>query len=111
YTPGAQTKVDARKPQWSPELQLEVTRQWSLLFRDIETAINESEPPSGARAQALAARWSKLVEGFTGGDPEIQKGLNAMWADQANWPAPQRARFAIKPEIQDFIVKAMKVSS
>jgi len=66
------------------------------------------EDPASPGARALADRWCKLVEGFTGGDREIQKGLNAMYTDQANWPAESRERFQIKPEIQEFIVKAMR---
>jgi hypothetical protein len=27
-----------------------------------------------------------LIRGFTGGNPEIQAGLNKMYADQTNWP-------------------------
>jgi MerR family transcriptional regulator, thiopeptide resistance regulator len=108
YTPDAKEKIEERKKLWSPELQAEVSLKWSELFTDIERAIADGESPAGARAQALAARWRKLVEGFTGSDPEIQKGLNKMWADQANWPAPQRQSYGVKPEIQDFIMRAMK---
>jgi hypothetical protein len=73
---------------------------------DVEASLGED--PAGPKAQALAARWRKLLEGFTGGDPEIQKGLNKMWADQANWPAQQRNSYAINPAVQDFIIKAMQ---
>ena len=108
YSPEAQSKVDARRDQWSPEMQLDVTRKWSLLFRDVEAAIADGEAPSSPRSQALAGRWKELVEGFTGGDPDIQRGLNEMWADQSNWPSPPRERFAIKPDVQEFIMKAMR---
>ena len=33
-----------------------------------------------------------------------------MWADQENWPKPERERFTIKAEIQDFSIKAMRVT-
>jgi hypothetical protein len=36
------------------------------------------------------------VAEFTGGDPAIQGGLNAMYADQENWPQPQKQNFAIR---------------
>jgi DNA-binding transcriptional MerR regulator len=108
YSPEAQAKVEERKKLWSPELQEEVSRQWSELFADIEAAIAAGETPSGAKAKTLASRWSELLKGFTGGDPEIQKGLNKMWTDQANWPEPQRSAYSIKPEIQGFIMQAMK---
>ncbi len=106
YSVDAQEKVEARRALWSPELQEEVTRQWNALFADIEASLDEE--PASARAQALVARWKELLAGFTGGDPDIQQGLNRMWSDQQNWPAPQRERYSIKPEIQEFIMKAMR---
>jgi MerR family transcriptional regulator, thiopeptide resistance regulator len=106
YGPGAQAKVEERKHLWSPELQERVTKEWTTLLADVEAALGED--PASPRAQALAARWRTLVEGFTGGDPEIQNGLNRMWADKENWPRQERERFTIKPEIQEFITKAMQ---
>jgi DNA-binding transcriptional MerR regulator len=109
YTPEAQATVDGRKQLWSPELQAEVTKQWTALVAEVEAALGED--PAEDTAQALAARWRTLVAGFTGGDPEVQKGVNKMWADQANWPAEtQAAQFQISPEVQAFIVKAMQLT-
>lgn len=85
-----------------------MTEEWNALLADVAAAVDAHEPPTSARAQALGARWRTLVEGFTGGDPEIQKGLNKMWADQQNWPADLRGTFQIDPKIQDFITRAMK---
>jgi DNA-binding transcriptional MerR regulator len=106
YTPEAQAKIEERKNLWSPELQEKVTKDWSALIADVEAVLGED--PAGSKAQALAARWRKLLEGFTGGDPEIQKGLNKMWGDQTNWPDATRWSYGIKPEIQAFIIKAMQ---
>ena len=107
YSPEAREKIEERRAQWTPELHEEVTRQWNALFADIEASLHED--PASPTAQALAARWRELLAGFTGGDTEIQQGLNKMWSDQQNWPSPQRERYAIKPEIQQFIMKAMGV--
>jgi MerR family transcriptional regulator, thiopeptide resistance regulator len=106
YSPEAQEKVEARKTLWSPELQERVSREWSALFAEVQAALGED--PAGAKAQELAARWKKLVGEFTGGDPQIQQGLNAMYPDQNEWPAETRSAYAIKPEIMEFIMKAMK---
>ena len=108
YSDDAQAKVDARRHLWSPELQEKVTKQWNELFRDIEASLNED--PAGPTAQALLARWRQLVSAFTGGDPEIQKGLNRMYSDMPNWPQERRETFGIRPEIQDFITKALAAS-
>ncbi len=107
FSENAKRQVDERKSLWSPELQERVTREWNELFRDVESALGED--PSGSVAQALVARWRKLVSEFTGGDPEIQKGLDKMCADSTNWPA-QQEQHQIKPEIQAFIQKAMRAS-
>lgn len=108
YSPEARAKVANRQRLWSPALQSDVSLKWSALLADVEKAIADGEPPAGPRAQTIAARWQMLVEGFTGGDADIQKGLNTMWSDQPNWPSPQRERYAIKPQIQEFMVKALK---
>src|SRR3954467_11710606 len=96
YSDEAKEKIEERKKLWNPELQEQVTKDWNSLFADIEASLDED--PASPKAQGLAARWKKLLKGFTGGDPEIQKGLNAMYSDQANWPAEQRERYSIRPE-------------
>ena len=101
----AKEAIEERKGLWSPGLQERVTREWDELFRDVEAALGED--PAGPTAQCLVARWRKLVGEFTGGHPEIQKGLNQMYSDGANWPAQQQ-QHQIKPEIMAFIMQAMK---
>lgn len=107
YSPEAQDKVEERKKLWSPELQESVSRDWAALFAEVEAALGED--PVGVKAQELAGRWTKLVGEFTGGDPQIQKGLNAMYADQSSWPVATQKAYTIKPEIMEFMMKAMKV--
>jgi DNA-binding transcriptional MerR regulator len=108
YSEEAKAKVEERKALWNPELQARVTRQWTELVADVTAALGED--PAGQKAQALAARWRTLVEGFTSGDPDIQQGLNKMWADKENWPAQEQQRFHIDPRVQEFITAAMKAS-
>ena len=104
YSREAQAKVEERKKLWTPELQARVTQQWQELVAEIEAAIADGEDPAGSKAQALARRWSELVRGFTGGDPEIQKGVNKLYSDQANWPANFQRPWS--DQVQEFIVKA-----
>jgi DNA-binding transcriptional MerR regulator len=106
YSEDAKAKIEERKALWNPDLQAQVTEQWTALITDVTAALGED--PAGPKAQALAARWRTLVEGFTGGDPEVQKGLNEMWADKENWPAENRERFHVDPRVQEFITRAMR---
>ena len=109
YSESAQAKIEERKTLWSPELQERVTRDWNELTADIEAAMADGAKPSEKRAQALAARWRGLVGQFTGGDKEIQQGLNKMYADEKNWQTTWKKPFS--DEVQNFIFEAMKVGS
>ncbi|MBX7173986.1 MAG: MerR family transcriptional regulator [Pyrinomonadaceae bacterium] len=106
YSAEGQKAVEERKNLWSPELQERVTRDWSDLVADIETAIKEGISPNDEKAQALANRWQNLITEFTGGNPEIQKGLNKMYADEKNWQTEWKKPFS--DEVQNFIAEAMK---
>jgi len=107
YTEEARAKIAERAKDWDPKKNEEATRQWSELFKDVEASLGED--PAGAKAQALAVRWKTLVEGFTGGDPEVSKGLSALWKDKQNWPEETKQQMApfVNPKIWEFIQKAM----
>ena len=104
YSEEAQTKIAERAKSWTPELQAKVSQDWKELVSEIEAAISQGEDPAGQKAQTLARRWSELIRGFTGGDPEIQKGLNNFYADQKNWPSTFQKPFS--DEVQAFVMKA-----
>ena len=109
HTEESKAKVEARKHLWSPELQDRVGRQWNELVAEVEGGLGED--PASPKAQALAARWKELVEGFTGGDQAITESLGRMWKDRANWPAEMDNKAPrIKPEVWVFISKAMAVT-
>jgi DNA-binding transcriptional MerR regulator len=98
-------KLKARQRLWSPTLQARTEKQWADLIRDVEAALGED--PAGDAAQALAKRWKRLVEGFTGGDPQIAASVKALYADRANWPAAFQGKVTpFRQELCDFIAKA-----
>jgi MerR family transcriptional regulator, thiopeptide resistance regulator len=106
YSESAKDKVNARRALWTPELQERATRDWTQLIADVQAAVARNENPASDAGQLLAARWRELLAGFTGGDPEIQQGLNRMWADRDNWPAGKAKSFQIPSEVTDFIHRA-----
>jgi len=108
YSPEAREKIEARSKEWTPELQAEVSRQWTELFRDVEACLNED--PAGEKAQALAVRWKKLVAGFTSGDAEIGAGLQKLYADRPNWPATMKEQMApfSNPKVWEYMGRVMK---
>jgi hypothetical protein len=76
--------LDREKHLWSPELQEHVSQEWNDLIADVQNSVWQD--PGSEKAQDLAVRWKKLVEGFTGGDPDITASVGRMWQDRENWP-------------------------
>ncbi|HYX31210.1 MAG TPA: MerR family transcriptional regulator, partial [Pyrinomonadaceae bacterium] len=106
YSEEAQREIEKRAATVPRETIEQAQRDWPKLIKEVEAAVAANEDPASEKAQSLAARWSELVKGFTGGNPEIQKGLNKMYADRNNWPASMPKPFS--DEVQAFIVEAMK---
>ena len=84
YSDEARDKIESRRALWSPELQERVSKQWMDLFARIER--NVDKDPAGPEAQELAARWTALIEEFTGGDAEITRGLANLYRNRAECP-------------------------
>jgi len=107
YSEPAQAKLAERRAQFTPEMQEEVSKAWNELFKDVEASLDED--PANEKSQALAARWRKLIEGFTGGDAEVSVGLRKAWSDREHWPAPlqQQTTPFVNPKVFEFIGKAM----
>ena len=76
------------------------------LIADVEAARARNEDPQSATAQSFVARWDDLLAQFTGRDPEIQQGLNKMWADRANWPEGKAKNFRLPAEVTEFVALA-----
>jgi DNA-binding transcriptional MerR regulator len=105
YSDEAQEEILKRKATVPPEVIEQAQREWPDLIKQVEEAIAAGEKPEGAQAQALADRWLTLIQGFTGGNKEIQAGLNKMYADRANWPATFPRLFS--EEVQEFMWQAI----
>ena len=86
YSEEAQEKIAERAQSIPQETIEQAQNDWAVLIREVESAVAEGISPTSERAAALAVRWRALIRGFTGGDREIQAGLNKMYSDQSNWP-------------------------
>jgi MerR family transcriptional regulator, thiopeptide resistance regulator len=106
YSEEAQSEIQKRAATIPREVIEQAQRDWATLISEVQAAVSAGEDPASAKSQALAGRWSELIKGFTGGNPEIQKGLNRMYGDRDNWPASMPRPFS--DEVQEFIAKAMK---
>jgi DNA-binding transcriptional MerR regulator len=105
YSEEAKQKMAERAATVPRDVIEQAQRDWPALIKEVEASLGED--PASDKVQALAERWATLVQGFTGGDAEIQKGLNKMYADKQNWPAPFPKPYS--DEVQAFMVKALAI--
>lgn len=105
FSEEAKVRVRERLKTVTAEEQERANVQWTALYADAEKCLGED--PRGAKAQNLAERWCKLVDGFTGGDEKILEGLQAMWADSKNWPEKMRKGPFANEEVRKFLEKAV----
>ena len=106
YSEEAQREIERRAGTIPDNVIQQAQRDWATLIKEVESAVAAKEDPAGEKGQHLARRWSDLIKAFTGGNAEIQKGLNRMYADRNNWPASMPKPFS--DEVQSFIIEAMK---
>lgn len=101
YTEEQLAELSARA---TPEVLERGQAAWAALIKEVQEAVAEGVDPQSERARALAARWSALIEEFTGGNPEILASLKRLYADQANWP--EGAQRPYTDEVMNFISQA-----
>jgi hypothetical protein len=105
YSSEAKAKLAERGRQLTPEGMAKAQQDWKELIAEVEAALARGEDPAGAKARGLAERWRTLIRAFTGGDPEVQKGLNKLYSDEANWPSNFKEPFT--DDAVEFIRKAV----
>ena len=112
YSPNAVEALRERRAVRTPEKDMEDSARWQALFADVQNALDLEVPPDSAEGRALVARWMRLADEFTLGDPEIGEGYRRMVADKGHWPDDERAariRAGMpKPEHQTFFNQAVR---
>ena len=110
YSDEAWAKLKKLRRQNRNKRQSGISESWRRLFREAESLYGED--PASKKAQDFGARWVRLFESTTGGDPGVLAGMQKAWADRSNWPPEMRQ---LAPEfdqkkVGDFIAKIFAAS-
>jgi len=112
YSPKAVEALRERLAAMTPEQWVKIGDQWEALFADLQSALDREVPPDSAEGRALVARWMRLGDEFTLGDPEIAEGWRRLHDDQSQWPDDEKAerlRASMpKPEYWSFFHQAIQ---
>ena len=86
YSEEVRKRIEERHSNTLKAIIEQGERDWTMLLTEVEEAAERGVDPSSEAAQILAERWRALLAQFTGGDAEIQRGLNRLWSDTSHWP-------------------------
>lgn len=103
FTPEQQREIDERGKALGPEAIRGVEAEWPQLIARMRAEMESGADPASEAVQALARRWRELVEAFTGGNPEIERSVRTMYAQEPS----VRARTGLDPEIMEYVARAM----
>jgi DNA-binding transcriptional MerR regulator len=91
YSPKAAKALRERRAALTPQQYAEIGAQWRSVFAEVQNLIDRQVSPDSAEGRALVARWMRLADESTNGDPEIGEGYRRMLEDESNWPNDERA--------------------
>ena len=112
YSPKAAEALRERRATITPEQGAELGARWKALYADIQSALDREVPPDSAEGRALVARWMRLGDEFTLGNPEIGEGFRRLYDDESHWPDDEKAArlraTSPKPEHRTFFNQAIQ---
>jgi DNA-binding transcriptional MerR regulator len=95
--------------EWTEADQEQASAQWAAIGADIARLSAANADPASPEAQDVARRHSELIGAFTGGDPEIARGLNNWWQNYDALPADRKPfQSPYTPEQQAWMDKALE---
>jgi DNA-binding transcriptional MerR regulator len=112
YSPSAVEARRERRAALTPEQWAELGARWKALYADLQSVLDREVPPDSAEGRALVARWMRLGDEVTLGNPEIAEGFRRMYDDESHWPDDERAarmRATMpKPEYRAYFHQALQ---
>lgn len=80
---------------------------WAELIAEVRVEMERGTDPASERVQELARRWTDLVRGFTGGNPEIEKSLRSLLANEGPAIAERYGDGMPDSAVGEYISRAM----
>jgi len=107
YTPEQQETLARRRNELGADGMRAAEQAWAQLIAEAEVERSAGTDPADPRMQAIAGRWRRLIEHFTGGDPGIHASLGRVYRERA---AEQASRGAVSGDLMEYVGKALAVS-
>ena len=112
YSPKAVQALRLRRAALTPEQKADAGARWQALMADVQSALDREVLPDSGEGRALVARWMRMGDEFTLGNPEIVEGYQRMQDDESHWPDDETAArlraIRPRPEYRSFFNHAVQ---
>jgi DNA-binding transcriptional MerR regulator len=104
FTAEELAELKARGEKLGAEHIKAVEAEWPKLIAQVRREMLEGTEPTSDRMRPLATRWRELVREFTGGNPDIERKVRAMYIEQ-----PKRAQQnGLDPAMFEYVGRAIR---
>lgn len=103
YTPEQREQLSLRYDETARAAEAE----WPELIARVQRHLEAATDPAHPEVQALARRWSELVELFTAGDPGLQASLEKLYREEPRVAEQQ----GLSPELMGYVRRAQAIRS
>ncbi|HLI76159.1 MAG TPA: MerR family transcriptional regulator [Acidobacteriaceae bacterium] len=111
YSPEGLKALHERREALTPEEAQAMGVKWQALYNDLQAALERGVAPDSEEGRAFVARWLRIADEFSLGNPEIGEGFRRMYEDVNHWPDDETAaklrRQMPKPEYMAFFKAAV----
>jgi MerR family transcriptional regulator, thiopeptide resistance regulator len=105
YSPEQLEQLERRAESIGEDGLRRAESDWADLIAAVDAERTAGTDPTDARLDPLVARWTQLIEQFTGGDPDIRASLQRMYDTEG----PERAsRGEVSSETMDYARRAIE---
>jgi DNA-binding transcriptional MerR regulator len=107
FTPEQMEAIKTCREQVGEEYLRQKQEEWAELIALLRAEMDAGTDPADAKVQALAKRWSDLLNFTTGGDPGMEQSLKRLWEEQGDALAAQHGSQYDSRPVWGYITKAL----
>lgn len=107
FTPEQMERIRERGREVGEARIREVEAEWPRLIAEVRAEMERGTDPADERLRPLARRWRALVDEFTGGDAEIERGVRSVWREDHAALAERHGDAVPTPELMEYAGRAM----
>jgi DNA-binding transcriptional MerR regulator len=103
YTKEQLEELEARKGILGADAIKAVEQEWPQLLAKVRTEMENNTDPADPRVQALAKRWTELLQAFSGGNRQIEKSAANMYRNEPG----VAQQYGLDPKMFPYIQRAI----